>query len=152
MSVHVNTHAMYTTVNFSVPFVRGKGRVRFVRATGRAYTPDATASAIEQIRMAYAEAANGIKAPKGIPVCVEIKTQRPMPKSRPKRMEFEHDVFKPDIDNVCKLVLDALNGVAWCDDTQVVAIDAFKYDRQRNIDERTEISVQIEDWVPDGDV
>ena len=39
-------------VSFSVPFVRGKGRVRFVRGTGRTYTPDRTAEAMELVRMA----------------------------------------------------------------------------------------------------
>ena len=151
MGVGVNTYGMYTDIDFSVPFVRGKGRVRFVRATGRAYTPDATASAMEQIRMAYAKAANGIKAPKGVAVCVNIYTRRPMPKSRPKRVEWEHDIFKPNIDNICKLVLDALNGVAWYDDTQVISIDAFKCDRERDSEERTDISIQIQDWVPDGE-
>lgn len=150
MSVEVNTYGRYTTVIFSVPFVRGKGRVRFVRATGSAYIPDATASAMEQIRMAYVKAANGIKAPRGTSVFVRIETSRPMPKSRPKRMKCEPDVFKPDIDNICKLVLDALNGVAWEDDTQVTAIEADKCPRERGIEERTDIEVQVEDWVPDG--
>ena len=34
---------------------------------------------------------------------------------------------KPDIDNVIKSILDALNGVAYHDDTQVVAVFAEKY-------------------------
>ena len=122
---------MIRTIDFDVPLVRGKGRVRFVRQTGRTYTPDATAAAMEQVRMAYAVRANGAMAPKGMPVHVEIDTFRVMPKSRPKRMVHEPDTFKPDADNIAKLVLDALNGIAWHDDTQVTDLDVHKHDRTR---------------------
>lgn len=33
---------------------------------------------------------------------------------------------KPDIDNIIKIVMDALNGYAYQDDTQVVQLDARK--------------------------
>lgn len=33
---------------------------------------------------------------------------------------------RPDVDNLVKAVMDALNGMAWRDDTQVVALDAVK--------------------------
>lgn len=123
---------MIRRVEFDVPLVRGKGRVRFVRATGRTYTPDETALAMERIRMAYDRAArNGARAPKGVPVLVSIDTWRPLPRSRPKRVEFEPDVYKPDADNVAKLVLDALNGTAWSDDTQVTDLEVHKHERSR---------------------
>lgn len=34
---------------------------------------------------------------------------------------------KPDVDNYTKGILDALNGVAWSDDSQVVTLIAHKY-------------------------
>ena len=34
---------------------------------------------------------------------------------------------KPDIDNILKAVLDSLNGIAYIDDSQVVALSAEKY-------------------------
>ena len=125
----------------SVPFVRGKGRVRFVRATGRKYTPDKTAEAMELIRMAYVKEAHGLMAPKGVPVRVSIATARPMPKSRPRRITEEPDVYKPDVDNIAKLVLDALNGVAWVDDTQVTTLVVKKLPRDRASEEKTGILV-----------
>ena len=131
-------------VSFSVPFVRGKGRVRFVRATGRTYTPDKTAEAMELIRMAYVRKADGRMAEKGVPVRVSITTARGMPKSRPKSLVEEPDTFKPDVDNVAKLVLDALNGVAWVDDTQVTTLTVQKYPRDRVEDEQTHVVVSWE--------
>ena len=131
-------------VSFSVPFVRGKGRVRFVRATGRTYTPDKTAEAMELIRMAYVRKAGGRIAEKGVPVRVSITTARGMPKSRPKSLVEEPDTFKPDVDNVAKLVLDALNGVAWVDDTQVTTLTVQKYPRDRVEDEQTHVVVSWE--------
>lgn len=125
---------------FTVPFVRGKGRVRFVRQTGRTYTPDATAEAMERIRMAYVDAGGG-KAPKGQPVSVLIMVSRPLPSTRPKRVTSEPDVYKPDVDNVAKLVLDALNGCAWEDDTQVIDLQVIKASRSRGIDPQTRVAV-----------
>ena len=124
--------------------MRGKGRVRFVRATGRTYTPDKTAEAMELIRMAYVRKADGRMAEKGVPVRVSITTARGMPKSRPKSLVEEPDTFKPDVDNVAKLVLDALNGVAWVDDTQVTTLTVQKYPRDRVEDEQTHVVVSWE--------
>lgn len=141
---------MIRRVEFDVPIVRGKGRVRFVRQTGRTYTPDETAAAMERIRAAYANAArNGAMAPKGVPVLVSIDTWRPLPKSRPKRVEFEPDVYKPDADNVAKLVLDALNGTAWHDDTQVTDLEVHKHERSRACDGDL-MHVEVE-WPIGGD-
>lgn len=130
--------------SFTVPFVRGKGRVRFVKATGRTYTPDKTAEAMELIRRAFV-GVGGERAPEGVPVRVSITTARGMPKSRPKRLESEPDVYKPDCDNIAKAVLDALNGVAWVDDTQVTNLVVQKFDRDRVAEEQTHVIVSWED-------
>ena len=128
--------------NITVPFVRGKGRVRFVRQTGRTYTPDKTAEGMALIRAAWGDRP---MAPKGVEVRVSITTFRPLPASRPKRVDSEHDTTKPDVDNIAKLVLDALNGVAWVDDTQVTDLQVIKEDRERGLTERTFIFVSWED-------
>lgn len=36
-------------------------------------------------------------------------------------------VTRPDCDNYCKSVLDALNGIVWLDDSQIVALHAYKF-------------------------
>ena len=136
------------TVMFDVPFVMGKGRVRFVKQTGRTYTPDRTAQAMYDIRAAYL-AAGGTLAPKDAEVAVHITTVRPLPKSRPKRIESEPDIYKPDVDNIAKLVLDALNGCAWHDDTQVTELVVGKCERVREVTEQTVVWISWE--VPNGE-
>jgi Holliday junction resolvase RusA-like endonuclease len=82
-------------------------------------------------------------APKGTKVYIRIETFSALPKSRPKKVDSEPDVFKPDIDNIGKLVLDALNGVAYVDDVQVVVLDIRKNDRQRGIEPHMEVTVRF---------
>ena len=91
--------------------------------------------------MAYVEASGGQSAPKGTPVRVSVTTARGMPKGRPKRVQEEPDVFKPDVDNIAKLVLDALNGTAWVDDTQVTSLSVLKFARDRVAEEQTHVIV-----------
>ena len=135
---------MIHTHTIIVPFVRGKGRPRFVRATGRAYTPDKTAEAMAAIRAAWLDETDE-RAPSGTPVTVAITATRPLPKSRPKRVMREADTVKPDADNIAKCVLDALNGVAWDDDTQVTRLSVRKLDRFIGALEQTTIYVTWED-------
>ena len=81
-------------------------------------------------------------APKGAEVRVRIDLYAPLPKSRPRRVESEPFVVKPDVDNACKLALDALNGVAWHDDAQVTELHAIKHRRRRGIARLTRITVE----------
>ena len=78
-----------------------------------------------------------------VPVTVEIVTERQVPKS--KSVSSEPDTFKPDADNVAKLVLDALNGIAWADDSQVTHLEVRQQDRQRDAKERTVVTVSWEE-------
>lgn len=58
------------------------------------------------------------------PVTVRITFELPRPKSMPKRVE--HHVKKPDIDKLARGSLDAMKGVLWNDDSQVVELVARK--------------------------
>ena len=138
--------AEYTLVRFSVPFVKGKQRPRFDGRTGRTYTPRDTKQAEQAIAQAYylaAWQAYGAEpmARKGTPVVVRITCERHLPKTTPRRIESAPDMGKPDLDNVVKLVLDALNGVAYDDDTQVVRVVVIKKNRTRRDGDRTTVRV-----------
>lgn len=110
------------------------------------YTPDETLRAERAIaaacREAMAEA--GIQPmPFGphVPVIVTVDVYRPLPESRPRRVRSEPDTFKPDADNVAKLVMDALNGLAWVDDAQVVDLHVRKHPRARGQSARMDITM-----------
>ena len=108
--------------------VRSKGRPRFTRG-GHAYTPKATRDYEMAIREAFENATGRPQEPFSGPIAVCIMTYRQLPKSTPKSVISEPDTHKPDIDNVAKIVLDALNGVAWEDDAQVVSLTVSKLKR-----------------------
>lgn len=74
-------------------------------------------------------------------VAVSIKAYYQIPKSTPKAarmMMLEGDrlpCVKPDIDNIPKTILDALNGVAYDDDKQVVHLTVSKrYAEEARVD------------------
>ena len=119
--------------------VRGKGRPRFTRG-GRPYTPKATRDYERTIREAFENAPGRPREPFSGPISVCIMTYRQLPKSTPKSVYSEPDTHKPDIDNVAKIVLDALNGVAWEDDAQVVSLTVSKLNRTRST-ERLSVSI-----------
>jgi len=103
----------------------GKARARTV--TGRdgsvhSYTPQSTAKAEMLIRSAANR--EGDSFPAGTPLDMIIVAWFHRPKSAPKSRIFP--VVKPDLDNVVKLVIDALSGVVYPDDNQICRFEAFK--------------------------
>lgn len=60
-----------------------------------------------------------------------IFVQKPCAKDTPKYKEGAPDTSAPDCDNVAKLVMDALNGLAWKDDRSVTELCVKKYARYR---------------------
>ena len=124
---------MAMLINFTVPFCAGKQRPRF--AKGHAYKTHDEILHEGAIALAFDEA-GGSAAPKSVPVDVRITAT----KAHDKRVN-EPFVEKPDADNIAKLVLDALNGRAWHDDSQIVNLDVVKANHTNNVDR---ISVEIE--------
>ena len=112
------------TVTFAVPGdPQGKGRPRFTRS-GHVYTDKKTKDYERTIRLCYKF--NHSEVFEG-PVSVKITALFPIPKSERKSSKAEmaaghiRPKTKPDGDNIEKAVLDALNGVAYGDDRQVVS-------------------------------
>lgn len=110
----------------------GKARPRFRRKTGTVYTPNKTQKYERRIRLAFRE--NGGKTiPADCYAAITVDAFFGIPKSytKGKRLACQHNICrpakKPDIDNVLKAVLDALNGAAYVDDKQVVSVTCRKY-------------------------
>lgn len=121
--------------------VVGQHRPRFTR-TGRTYTLKEDRGAMRAIAREFECAYPGIR-PTDRPCSVLVETWRKLPKSRPKRIAQEDDTFKPDCDNVAKLVLDALNGIAWTDDKQVFELHVVKHPRERRADELMRVVIEV---------
>ena len=102
-----------------------KGRPRFTRY-GKTYTPKKTTVYEKAVRDGYA----GFKF-KGA-IMLSVVFGMPIPKSTTKKMRqmmLDRIVFpakKPDTDNLLKAVCDALNGVAFDDDSQIVIMRGSK--------------------------
>ena len=138
-----------TRIRFTVPFVKGKGRPKFGK--GHAYTPNGTQDAERQIESAYRRACSDTfgalqTASEGVPVIIDICTTRNVLSGFRRRDGDAHDdLQKPDADNIAKLVLDALNGVAYEDDSQVVGLVVVKGTRVRGNKPTTRVFVYWED-------
>ena len=111
----------------------GKGRPRASTRGGfvRMYTDAKTLGYEAAIADEAARAMSGAE-PFETPMQMQVSCYYPIPKSWPKKIKQEaidEEVFpkvKPDLDNVVKAILDALNGVVYRDDAQVVNLVATK--------------------------
>lgn len=121
------------SVKFDVPGVpQGKGRPRARNAGGyvQMYTPAKTREYEAWIAACYRRAAGDAKLLP--PIRLEIVARMPIPKSYTKARRREcilgllPHTGKPDVDNIAKAVADALNGVAYADDTQITTMAITK--------------------------
>jgi crossover junction endodeoxyribonuclease RusA len=93
--------------------------------SGHSYTPPATLAYEQEIALAWRGPREFAGAVKVTIAVIENQRQN-----------------AGDLDNYVKCILDALNGVAWVDDKQVIAIDA-KVHRK---DSRPGLDVIVEGW------
>ena len=111
---------IYTVWGDCVP----KGRPRFTKR-GHAYTPKATRDYASKVRREVL--AEGAKPQEGA-LKVSITFTRAYLKSWTKKQRRQaeagelHPTTRPDLDNYAKNILDALNGVCWNDDAQIVEL------------------------------
>ena len=110
--------------------LRGKQRPRSTRQ-GRVYTPSETVNAEAWVRQcAVAECGSPvlqtpIRLQMGVAVAVPLSWSK---KKRAAALKGElRPTGKPDLDNCVKLVCDALNGIMWRDDSQVVSMELRKF-------------------------
>lgn len=111
---------------------RGKGRPRWDSVHRRTYTPDKTARYERMVRKAFLES-GGVKHDGDTRIAVIINAYFQVPKSYSKKRrqecidQIDRPTKKPDVDNIAKIILDGLNGVAYEDDAQVTEIICRKY-------------------------
>ena len=110
----------------------GKARPRVTRM-GHAYTPAKTVLYENLIKVEYERQCGEQRAskPEGVSLSVAAYFQTPSSVSRKKRESMLNGEIrptkKPDADNILKCVGDALNGVAFDDDSQIVQCHAEKW-------------------------
>lgn len=102
-----------------------KERARVVN--GHAYTPRRTRDAEARVQAAWMAAAGRVSASDG-PFYVVMHF---FPGTRKRR----------DLDNMAKLVLDALNGWAWRDDSEVDSLSLFRHPVVPRDEARVEIQI-----------
>lgn len=131
------------TINFTVlgePV--GKARQRVTRFG--TYTPEKTVLYENLIKTEYRRQCNDHRFDDKQPLCMEVKAEYMIPASASKAKRAAmargeiRPMKKPDWDNVGKVVSDALNKLAYRDDTQIVDCTVRKF-----YSERPKITVKI---------
>ena len=122
-------------VTFTVPGQPvGKGRARVGRAGGfvRMFTPEKTATYESTIALFADQAMAGQALITG-PVRLRLICRFAIPDSWSKKKRGQalqgaiYPATKPDADNITKAVCDAVNGIVWKDDAQVVELSVKKW-------------------------
>ncbi|MCC0701504.1 RusA family crossover junction endodeoxyribonuclease [Clostridioides sp. ES-S-0049-02] len=123
----------------------GKERPRMNTYTKRTYTPNKTKHYEELIKWLYQ---SKVKHYFEGYIKMTLRCYYSIAKSSSKKVKEQkrNNVLrpskKPDIDNVVKIVADALNDIAYKDDTQIVEVVASKY-----YSDKPRIEVVLEDVI-----
>lgn len=133
----------------TIPVAQPRQRHRIVSAAGRIYSHNYTPArhAVNAFKAAvqYAFAQTYSGSPLDGPLCVEIVCVFPRPKSKMRKrgsMPREPYVAKrADWDNVGKAISDALNGIAWHDDGQLVDVRVQRWMASSEEQPHVEISI-----------
>lgn len=120
--------------------IRGKARPRICR--GHAFTPKDTVEYEKLVRECYKQQdgrylEGSIKAL----IIAYYKIPKSYSKKRVQAIKegLEKPTKKPDADNIGKIILDSLNGIAYKDDSQIVELRVIK--RYTEVDERVEFEL-----------
>lgn len=118
------------SIVFTVPGPpQGKARARTTRYG--TYTPENTVLYENLIKIMYRQTSKRIfnnKEPLEVTIYAYFEPTKSTSKKLRKQM-LDGAVYptkKPDADNIGKVVCDALNGIAYVDDTQVIHLDVYK--------------------------
>ena len=135
-------------ISFSVLGEPGsKGRPRFSRVGNytKTYTPQKTESYENLVKLEYRVQCKDYKFPDDAQLDVRILAYFGIPKSKSNKMKrlMEDKTLrplkKPDADNIIKVILDSLNGLAYKDDTQVVDLQIRRF---YGVDPKVVVTIQ----------
>lgn len=121
-----------------------QGRPRFSTAGGfaKAYDPPDSREYKKYVKLLASQ--NRPHTPIDGPVSLKLVIYRPLLKSMSKKKKAEavagtfRPIKKPDVDNVAKGIMDAMTGIIWQDDKQVVSLQVSKY-----YSEQPRVEVQV---------
>ena len=106
-----------------------KQRPKFSRKNGimRTYTPEKTVNYENWVKMCWMNSGQEKMQGNIIAVIVaRFSIPKAVSKKKRKEMHENYCAKKPDCDNIAKSILDALNGIAYDDDSQIVSLDVTK--------------------------
>lgn len=126
------------------PVPKARPRVAMAGGKARAYTPKKSAC-YERDVYTFCSAAMAGAAPFEGAIALEVHAFFPIPTSYSEKRRLEAigkwHPKRPDLDNVVKSIMDALNGLAWKDDAQVASIYATKALAYSRLQARVEVTV-----------
>lgn len=132
---------------FEVPGkITGKGRPRVNTQTAIAYTPAKTKEYEEMVKQYFVLKYRRINPLEGR-IKIEIKVYMGISQNTSKKQKEEmlkntiSPTKKPDIDNIAKVILDALNKLAFKDDNQITKLEIEKL-----YAEEEKVYVKIEEY------
>lgn len=136
-------------VIYGEPEAKQRPRATSINGYVRTYTPQKTINYESLIRHEYTEKYGGITFDRDTPILVSISAyfglskcdygKKGLSKSGREKIAMCYCMTHKDIDNIAKIVLDALNNVCWEDDKQVVVLNCYKYWTQES--PRVEITI-----------
>ena len=109
--------------------VKGQARPRISKNGRFLYKPPDDRKHERRIKEAYIN--SGGKHFGDKPLMMIVISHRMLPRSYPKKVTSEPDTLKPDASNILKAVEDALNGIAYDDDKQIILPIPLKANRTR---------------------
>ena len=132
---------------FEVPgTIKGKGRPRVNSYTGMIYTPTTTKdyeSLIEQYFILKYPKYKTLEGRLAVNIIATFNIPKSTKKSDREKM-IQNEISpnkKPDIDNIVKIILDAMNKFAFKDDTQITKLNV-----EKKYGEEEKIFVSIEQY------
>src|ERR1700761_763966 len=115
------------------PVPKGRPRGATIGGHARAFTPARTRRYEDLIRLKADEVMKGkpqLEGPTRVTIRAFMQTPQALAKHKTKGPAAENGILrpltKPDVDNFAK-VIDALNGIVWRDDSQVVELTVSKF-------------------------